>query len=570
METRTIDTISNKSDYANLCIYVKQLESINLEQLYRALTSYLSVLILPDAGEYLGVYQEHLADSYSWLAKAQCFSQAEMQKEFAKNQAAAAESTLDRALWEDAEKKLNYLIEGWNTDKSSVCQQIVQGISMLINDNIPLPEVHGEIIEFAQGHGVVALEATDGNAVVQRLKHLLNDAWVNSVSVAVKLARTVSVQAELYLNRLTQTENDFTRLDTRQAFLFEANHKLCAFIESQAQGLNENIAYLPTKLSARIAQRLDRIAVSAVLQRYDEYAQPSMSMLHEDNDVSVAHEEETSVDEVAVASTFACKEEVAPVISSGTISMTKLEQLLNSCEQLLETVIKQIALHRLQLSCSSRIKACYGKFVLFPLFRQVATKLTQYQKMLMDSLSELMEANSITEISEEWSQKLRAVKQALENSLARVGTYLNTLNIHHEDYSVTEEIPSWQSKLHDLILYSSEEELAFVDSRLQRIEAMDSPYLRATLVMKLDVAKLKLNDMIFANMQSWSSRLVDRDTVVNTLGYLGIHLHPSHLSKIAPNISIGKRKAVKKKDFYSSAAGYGMTALKNVRAWLNG
>ncbi|MES2204301.1 MAG: hypothetical protein V4496_03685, partial [Pseudomonadota bacterium] len=92
---------------------------------------------------------------------------------------------------------------------------------------------------------------------------------------------------------------------------------------------------------------------------------------------------------------------------------------------------------------------------------------------------------------------------------------------------------------------------------------------RATLIMKLDSAKLKLNDMIIANMQSWSSRLVDRETVENTLGYLGIRIHPSHLNKIAPNIRIQKKRTNAKKDFYSTAADYGIAAWKNVRAWLD-
>ena len=49
METREADAIANKHDYANACIYIKQVEAINLPQLYRALKSYLSFLILPEA-----------------------------------------------------------------------------------------------------------------------------------------------------------------------------------------------------------------------------------------------------------------------------------------------------------------------------------------------------------------------------------------------------------------------------------------------------------------------------------------------------------------------------------------
>lgn len=574
METRAVDTIASKSDYANLCVYVKRVESINLAQLYRALTSYLSILTLPDAEHYLGVYQEHLTDSYSWLTKAQCLSQAEAQRDFARSQVEAAGSTQDRVLWEDAEKKLNYLIEGWDADKSTACQQIVHGISMLINENIPLSEVHAEIIEFAQGRDVAPPEAAAEYEVIQRLKHLLHDAWVNSVTTLVKLARTVAVQADLFLNRVTQAAVDFENLESRQAFLLQANYALCELIETQKEGLSGCLDYLPTTLSARMMNRLDKISVTAIFDRYKEYAQLD-DVYCEENYQPVTEKKEPYVEafeETAeVKDKFQYEEKVAPVpeATNDFVSIATLERLLDSCEQLLESVIKQISLHRLQLSCSSRAKACYGKFVLFPLFRQVSAKLTHYQKMLMDSLSELSAASNVADVSEEWVQKLQAINQALEHSLARVGTYLKALNIQHKDYSVTEEIPSWQSKLHDLILGSSEEELALVDSRLQRIETMDSPYLRATLLMKLDSAKLKLNDMIFANMQSWSSRFVDRETVIHTLGYLGIRIHPAHLNKIAPNISVSKRRAVKKKYFYSGIADYSMTTFRNVRAWLD-
>jgi type IV secretory pathway ATPase VirB11/archaellum biosynthesis ATPase len=57
--------------------------------------------------------------------------------------------------------------------------------------------------------------------------------------------------------------------------------------------------------------------------------------------------------------------------------------------------------------------------------------------------------------------------------------------------------------------------------------------------------------------------------VVNTLRYLGIHVHPSHLNKIAPNIRVAKKKILSKKDLYSTAADYSMTAWKKLRTWLD-
>ncbi len=562
MEIREVDTVANKTDYAAICIYIKQIESINLIQLYRALTSYLSFLTLPEAEQYLDAYQHHLSDPYSWLSKAQCLSQAETQREFAKTQSQTATSALDQVLWDDSVKKLTYLIDSWDADTYSACQQIVHGISMLINEHIPLAEVQSEIIEFAEGRNVFPPVISDKESVAQKLDRLLCDARVNSSNVLVKLARTIAVQAELFLNRLVQAATPFDRLDVRQSFLFEANYKLCEFIETQSQSLKDNLSVFPSRLSQKIAARLNRIEVDSVLQRYENHALPTEAQEEVFDKENVATHINEPIDKKL--------HEPAPAVTlSANFSHENLEKVLAAREQLLETVIKQVSLHRLQLLCSSRVKACYGKFTLFPLFRQIATKLTQYQTALLDSLAELTNLNGMAEITEEWSQKLAAVTKALENNLSRVETYLNTLNVHHADYSVTEEIPSWQSKLYDLILYSSEEELALVDSRLQRIEVMDSPYLRATLIMKLDVAKMKLNDMIIANMQSWSSRLVDRDTVVNTLRYLGIHVHPSHLNKIAPNIRIAKKKIVTKKDLYSTAADYSMTAWKNVRAWLD-
>ena len=574
MEVREVDAALNKADYAAICVYIKQVESINLAQLYRAMTSYLSFLTLPQAEQYLDIYQYHLSAPYSWLNKAKCISQAETKREFVKTQAQAAASALDQVLWDDSAKKLNYLIESWDADVYTACQQIIHGISMLINEQIPLAEVQSEIIDFAEGRGVFPPVILDEENITQKLDRLLCDAKINSSNVLVKLARTITVQAELFLNRLAQAATPFDRLDARQIFLFEANYKLCEFIETQSKTLKDSLSTFPAKLVQRIVKRLDRIEVDAVMQRYESYAPSSLKIQEETFDKEEFYDEKNAVEHIDEMLTVnKSLHETAPekisVLSNAGVTHEKLEKMLAAREQLLETVIKQVSLHRLQLLCSSRVKACYGKFTLFPLFRHIATKLAQYQTALIDSLTELTDFTEIVEVTEEWSQKLAAIPKALENNLSRVRTYLDTLNVHHADYSVIDEVPGWQSKLHDLILYSSEEELAVVDSRLQRIEVMDSPYLRATLVMKLDVAKMKLNDMIIANMQSWSSRFVDRDTVVNTLRYLGIHVHPSHLNKIAPNIRVAKKKIASKKDLYSTAADYSMTAWKNVCAWLD-
>ena len=561
---------TSRNHYADICVYIKQVEAINIAQLYRAMTSYLSFLTLPEAEQYLSIYGQHLGDSFSWLNKAQILSEAETKRESVKKYAEEAASAMDQVLWEDSVKKLNYLIESWDADIYTACQQIVQGISMLINDHIPLSDVQAEIIEFAEGRSVFPSVLAAEENVAEKLERLLCDARVNSSSVLTKLARTVSVQAELFLNRLVQSEASFDQLDTRQSFLFEANYKLCKFIETQSQHLKSSLAIFPEKLAERIAMRLDRIAIEEVLQRYEDCALPpaAQELAHDEDEAN-----EWDFDEVAADIPSEPIQQKAPVNSAREeVTHEKLEKKLIASEQLLEGVIQKVSLHRLQLSCLSRVKACYSKFSLFPLFRQIATKLTQYHTALTDSLFELtsiVETSKTSEISETLEQRLKTVMKALDNSLMRVKTYLNTLNVHDEGYSVTDDIPNWQSKLHDLILGSSEEELALVDSRLQRIEAMDSPYLRATLIMKLDSAKLKLNDMIIANMQSWSSRLVDRETVENTLRYLGIHVHPSHLNKIAPNIRIVKKRIDTKKDFYSAAADYGMTAWKNVRAWLD-
>lgn len=571
MDVRETEAPLDKGGYATSCVYIKQLESINLSQLYRAMTVYLSFLTLPKTEDLLHIYEEHLANPFSWLNKAKLLAQAEAQRTAAKENAEAATSALDKALWEDAAKKLNYLIESWDSDVSTACQQIIQGISLLIHERIPLNEVQGEIIDFAAGRKVTPPVEETEEGVIKKLDRLLRDAQVNASSVLVKLARTVSVQADLFLNRLMQSGVSFAQLDVRQSFLFEANYKLCEFIEAQTQHLRSSLNIFSEKVAERITMRLNRIEIESVLQRYEDCAIPSEAQ----TEVFKEDKREARIETVAApletVPQSAAQEHQIPVLSSQLEATSeKLEAMLLSSEQLLENIVKQVSLHRLQLSCSSRLKACYGKFSLFPLFRHIATKLTHYHSTLDNSLSELTSMmDAITEMTEELKKRLHTVMKALSNNLDRIKTYLNTLDVHHNDYNVTEEIPNWQSRLHDFILRSSESELVAVDARLQRIASMDSPYLRATLIMKLDSARLKLNDMIIANMQSWSSRLVDRETVENTLRYLGIRIHPSHLNKIAPNIRISKKRPVAKKDFYSIAADYGLEAWKNLRAWLN-
>lgn len=593
METKELDTNVNKNDYADICVYIKQIESINLSQLYRALTDYLSCLIIPQAEKNLDIFRQHLADPYSWLNKAQLIAQAAPKREFAKTQ--SANSLADQALWDDASKKINYLIEGWDADIALTLEQIIQGIRTLINDNIALVDVQDEIIEFAKGRNVIPSGMTLEEAA-QKLQHLLHDAWVNSSTVLVKMVRTAVVQADLFLNRITQLGVSFNDLDAKQSFLFESNYKICQFIQQQSQGLKVYINALAEKVAERVAMRLNRISIDTIVQRYQAMmsseaqaepvldvaeARPVAEVFDEAGDEFFEEElviqpskieAQTALpEEQIVKKTEAPVREVEQAVkkSSAHISHEKLEKLFSNNEELIEIVIRQVSLHRIQLSCFSRIKACYGKFSLFPVFRKIASSLSHHHVRLSDSLSELSEVDKNAQLTKAHNERLNAVTQAIENNLERIKTYLATLDVHHQDYSVIEEISNWQTRLHDLILQSSEEELIVIESRLQRIEMMDSPYLRATLVMKLDVTKLKLNDMILANMQSWSFRLVDRETVMHTLDYLGIRIHPMHISKIAPNLHAPKKKNPVKRNFYSTAADYSMNAWRNMRAWLD-
>lgn len=554
MEIKEVDTSANKGDYADICVYIKQIESINLSQLYRALTGYLSCLIIPEAEKNLDIFRQHLAGPYSWLNKAQLIAQAAPKREFVKTQ--AANVSADQALWDDVAKKINYLIESWDVDIALTLEQIIQGITILISDNIALASVQEEIIEFAKGRNVLPSEMTVEDAA-QKLQHLLYDGWVNSSTVLGKMVRTAAVQADLFLNRITQLGVSFNDLDAKQSFLFESNYKICQFIQRQSQTLKVSINALSEKIAERVAMRLNRISVDAILQRYQSMApleaqvtpvvdtttEAMQTSTYNNESEEFVEEEDAVVQPPKIEIQPATREEsvvtkvaepvkkVPESVKKPTVNISheKLEKLFSNNEQLIEVVIQQVSLHRIQLSCFSRIKACYGKFSLFPVFRKIAASLSRHHTTLSDSLSELSDLDKAAQLTKAHNERLNAVTQAIENNLERIKTYLATLDVHHQDYSVVEEIADWQTRLHDLILQSSEAELIVIESRLQRIEMMDSPYLRATLVMKLDVTKLKLNDMILANMQSWSFRIVDRETVTHTLEYLGIRIHPMHL-----------------------------------------
>ncbi|MCD8542067.1 MAG: hypothetical protein LRY69_01065 [Gammaproteobacteria bacterium] len=481
-------------------------------------------------------------------------------------------------------QKISYLTQSWDAEALLSCQQIIQGIDMLVNDNVPLPDVQGEIIDYATARGVVIHHDWSDAIVESKLTHLLHDAWVNSSTVLSKMARTVTVQADLFLNRLTQSGVTFDRFDARQICLFESNVALFHFIKKSVEGLKNVLTSLPHPLKARISSRLDKLSVDEVLERYVAMSpnQGSESTLvvenaeilstididpHEDQ----CEEEEAFFDEPVFnePASEEKQEAVSPPTVNCGLKARQLEPVLLKNEELLQNIMRSMASYRLQLSCFSRIKACYAKFSLFPVFRKIGAQLSSHQTVLINALSELQNLGDLSSNAPELNQQLSAVIKSLEHNLERVKSYLATLGLETTDYNVITEITPWQSKLYELIFRLPDAELEQIEARLQRIQAMQSPYLRAALIMKLDKAKMKLNDLVMANMQSWSSRFVDRETVENTLKYLGIHVHPSYISKIAPTIHIPKKNKTSKKNFYAIAADYGMGAWRQMRNWLD-
>ncbi|MCD8542066.1 MAG: hypothetical protein LRY69_01060 [Gammaproteobacteria bacterium] len=97
------EVVVNKQAYAEFCIFVKEIELINIQQLYRALKDYLSCLILPQSDQYLPIFKQHLADSSSWLRKAKLLGQIESKRDLAEEQMTDDGSV--SLLWQDLAKK---------------------------------------------------------------------------------------------------------------------------------------------------------------------------------------------------------------------------------------------------------------------------------------------------------------------------------------------------------------------------------------------------------------------------------------------------------------------------------
>lgn len=585
VDVKTREAVIDNQAYAELSIFVKEIELINIQQLYRALKNYLSCLVLPKSNQYLPIFKLHLADSCSWLRKAKLLTQIESNRSLAEEQITDDGSA--SVLWQDLVKKISYLTQGWDADVLLSCQQIIQGIDMLVHDNVPLPDVQGEIIDYAAARGVV-INHDWSNAIVEfKLTHLLHDAWVNSSTILSKMVRTVIVQSDLFLNRLIQSGLTFDRFDTRQICLFESNVVLFGFIKKRVESLKNVLNSLPPLLKARICSRLDKLSVDEVLKRYlamspnpvsdsdsDLVIEDDQILSHVDIDANEdqTDEEDDDIFDEPVFNQPVRQEEplaVATPTASYGLKARELESLLLKNEQMLQNIVRSMASYRLQLSCFSRIKACYAKFSLFPVFRKIGAQLTTHQTVLIDALSELQHLGDFSLNAPELNQELSALVKSLQHNLERVKSYLATLSLDTADYNTITEITPWQSTLYDLIFSLPDSELERIEGRLQRIQGIESPYLRAALIMKLDKAKIKLNDLVIANMQSWSSRFVDRKTVENTLKYLGIHVSPSYISKIAPTINIPKRNKKSKRNFYGTAADYGMIAWRQIREWLD-
>lgn len=608
METKEITSPSiGKLDYASICVYLKHIESIQITQLYRALKSYLSCLILANSTDYLSVYETHLQYSFSWLKKAQLFSEVDSKKDLIQSYFALA-SEQDKPLWADLEKKINYLMNLWDQQDLLSCQQIIQGIVTLVEEKIPLADVQAEIIQFAEARQVFPLADMD---IAKRLEHLYYDAWVNSSTFLSKMSKTVRIQADLFLNRLKQTNVSEKDFDSKQAFLFESNYQLSSFIENQAASLREVFASFPDRLSKKLSLKIANLSMSSILQRYKEefpslfegFTEHSMqksmdsfeqemniamnNKLAEENasfskdsfsDLDLDLEDEFSFDSLELeknASFSSSMVEELNLTSNQIVNAAEShfysdwEKILIESEQLLEKSLEQIALYRLQLSCFSRIKACYAKFTLFPVFEKIGHHLMHHQSSLKNSLSVLSAQVQTAHFPDEKKHHFDAMIKGIENGLDRIKTYLQTVENHNADHMFEKEVARWQFQLHKLIFKASEDELLQVERHLQHIEMMHSPYLRATLVMKLHIIKKKLNDMIIGNMQSWSSKLVDKKTVVNTLNYLGIQLDPVYLDKIAPYLCLNKEMQDSKKRFFAALAHYGMAAWRFLKSWLN-
>ena len=568
------EVVLNKQAYAELCLFVKEIELINIHQLYRALKNYLSCLILPESNQYLPIFKQHLADSCSWLRKAKLLAQIESKRNLAEEQMTDDGSI--SLLWQDLTKKISYLTQSWDAEVLLSCQQIIQGIEMLVYDNVPLSDVQGEIIDYATARGVVINHDWSDAMIQSKLRHLLHDGWVHSSTVLSKMSRTVIVQSDLFLNRLTQSGITFDRFDIRQICLFESNLAVFHFIKKSISGLRNALTSLPESLKVRISSRLDKLSVDDVLDRYlamspNRSSEVIVDVEDEDNEILI-NEDDEFFDEPTFNQPLP-EERLQAVSASATVNHTlkvkQLEPILLKNEQLLQNIVRSMALYRLQLSCFSRIKACYAKFSLFPVFRKIGSQLTSDQRLLINALSELQNLGDLSSNAPELNQQLSGIVKSLEHNLERVKSYLTTLGMDTMEYNRITEMTPWQSKLYELIFELPDLELEQIEARLHRIQAIENPYLRAALIMKLDKAKMKLNDLVIANMQSWSSRFVDRETVENTLKYLGIHVNPSYISKIAPTIHIPKRNKASKKNFYAAAADYGMSAWRQMREWLD-
>lgn len=560
MDTKSVAATLQAQEYAKVCLHIKHIESIQLDTVYSILTThYLAYLILPIGEACLPIYQEHLADPYSWLAQAQYLSKTEAQHELVAQYIQSTEGTLEQALWQDVEKKLTYLMASWSKDKALAAKQILQGIETLLRDHIPLRDVQSEIIEFAQKLGIFPEQNTPLllSTAIGNLAQILQAAKEEAILHFNRMAKTTLLQADLFLNRLAATETSLADLDLRQSFLFYTNQYLCLFIQHQIQELRSMLDSFETLRAAKMRPLLEEMDVESILQRYSFDAK---------RDAAISAEEEILEQALTVV------EQIIPdelVEATAELSITELEKLLEAREQLLLTVMQQMARHRLQLSCSSRIKACYKKFSLFPVMSRITLGLNEYQDQLKNSLHEVKHIHK-KDIEAVWKDKLKVMIDTFEIGLQRIENYMSTLDATHLSSESGADIPIWQKKLHDLIFLSSEADLLMMDRCLQRIAALDNPYLRATLVMRLKVVQEKLNPMIFANMQSWSARYVEQATVMNTLSYLGVTLPPHHLVKIISYLQPDKPESHKRRlDFYTHMSEYGIGLYKNIRLWLD-
>lgn len=542
--------------YPEISFYLSQIETMDLPSLFKQLLNYLICLTSQDSEQLLPDIKHQLSSNSSWLAKAALVNA--LPEKIADLETLMEQTASDSALYtmlNDSKRRLNYISKNIDNKLLEDISQIYTGVHILFNEKLPLNEVRDEVAEYLKEQKIKLLPETTSAQFKMKLTKLKASSIVNSLRLLAKQIKILPIQTDIFIKKFTEDTHDHFELD-KLNIQFKANKYVADNIMQQIKLLlSQARELLSERVALRLTKKINTLTVAKVIQNYSEaekIAESKTSLNSKENiDSTKATSDALTSKEIQIQNEQRKQqlsiEKIKQQEAKNSEDLIRareetkaLEKSITNAELLVKNSHLDIEICQMQLDCATKLKACYSRFSLNYLLRNITHKLENVIEEFNFCLSQMdktihWSSLGLTPEEENEMQAMqKSAREELVNSLEKIQDYLKTLDINYQLHETNQTIHAWQDSINEMILSAEKIQFSRFSSHLSQIKNISNEYLRATLIIRYSKLNQKLSNVIINNMASWSERLVDITVVKNTLSYLGIELREENLSKVHP------------------------------------